>query len=350
MSRGEPRVPRRLFFCADICSISGRGQCCAGGFHSIDSRLQSHEPMADRSPVDVPGFLDVDELLDRATVAHRPQIPKIFLFVGGIALVLMAAAYLAPTGANAVRLIEILFPLLALGLVAATLFSSTLAIRRHRNEVRQLEAVEEFIQLRNWTGAGMAIEGLFVGPEPARNPLIRSQGLIFLSVVLARYGRFTDAITVQNYLLENIPFDPGTEYALRIGRVMAMLREDHLFDADRAINELRRLADRSGQNPDATAGLTLVEMYRDVKTGHPAEAIDLFESKLATMRDRLGHRVADAYGLVSRAYDLLDRATDARLAWARATQLAPAMELVRRYPELNACATKYETAGAPKGM
>jgi len=306
--------------------------------------------MADRTPPALPGFLNVEHLLDRANAAHRPQIPKLFFFVGGVALVLMAAAYLSPTGTNVVRLLEILFPLLALGLVGAMLYSSTNAVRKHRGEVRQLEAVEEFIQLRQWGSAGMAIDGLFNGDEPARSPLVRSQALIFLSVVLARYGRFTDAITVQNFLLENVPFDPGTDYALRVGRVMAMLREDHLFDADRAINELRRLTDRSGQNPDATAGLTLVEMYRDVKTGHPVEAVELFESRMETLSDRLGHRVADAYALVSRAYDLLDRTTEAQAAWKRATQLAPAMELARRYPELIACTTKYEPTTAPKGM
>jgi hypothetical protein len=125
---------------------------------------------------------------------------------------------------------------------------------------------------------------------------------------------------------------------------MAMLREDHLFDADRAIAELRRL-----EGDQETAGLALVEIYRDVKTGHPDEAIDIFETRLPTLRDQLGHRLADAYALVSRAYDLRERATDARDAWHKATLLAPPIELLRRYPEVAPVAEKYPPSPAPAG-
>ena len=36
-------------------------------------------------------------------------------------------------------------------------------------------------------------------------------------------------------------------HGLRLARAMAMLREDHLFDADRAISELRRQVSRAGR-------------------------------------------------------------------------------------------------------
>jgi hypothetical protein len=296
-------------------------------------------------------FLDVDAMLDDAVASARPQVPRVFFFVGGLMLVLMASAYLAPAGVGAGKVVEVLFPLLALGLIVATLVSSMLTVRRHRAEARQLEAIEEFVQLRNWPGAAMALEGLLRGPRPPRNPAVRVHGLIFLAVVLARHGRFTDAIRVHDFLLERVALDPGTDYGLRIGRAMAMLREDHLFDADRAINELRRLGQRAaGGTGDAAAGLTLVEMYRDVKTGHPGEAIELFENRQVTLRDRLGHRLADACALAARAYDALGRFDEARSAWHRATLLAPAIELTRRYPELVDTATKYEPAVAPVGM
>lgn len=294
-------------------------------------------------------FLDVDEMLDEANASARPQVPRVFYFVGGLVLVLMASAYLAPGGAETATIIEVLFPLLALGLIVATLVSSTLTLRRHRAEARQLEAVEEFVQLRNWPAAGIALEGLLRGERPPRNPAVRVQGLIFLAVVLARYGRFTDAIAVHTYLLERVSLDPGTNYGLRVGRAMAMLREDHLFDADRAIGELRRLGDRSGTG-DAAAGLALVEMYRDVKTGHPAEAVATFDRRFNNLRERLGHRLADALALVAKAYDSLDRSEEARASWHRATLLAPAIELTRRYPELATTAAKYESATAPVGM
>jgi hypothetical protein len=162
--------------------------------------------------------------------------------------------------------------------------------------------------------------------------------------VLARYHRFDDAIAVHNHLLEHELVDGGAAFGIRVGRAMAMLREDHLFDADRAISELRRL-----EGNEETAGLALVEIYRDVKTGHPDEAIDVFETRLPTLRDQLGHRLADAYALVSRAYDLRGREAEARGAWEKATLLAPPIELVRRYPEVAPVAEKYPASPAPAG-
>jgi tetratricopeptide (TPR) repeat protein len=158
---------------------------------------------------------------------------------------------------------------------------------------------------------------------------------------------------------------------------MAMLREDHLFDADRAINELRQIgrseraaaaaargaedvtsvspgsAGAAAQNifPVAeSAGLALVEIYRDVKTGHPAEAVAIFEDRLSALRDQLGHRVADAYALAARAYDLLGREAEAADAYRRATLLCPPVELHRRYPEVAKLQGRYEPAAAPPEM
>jgi hypothetical protein len=136
---------------------------------------------------------------------------------------------------------------------------------------------------------------------------------------------------------------------------MAMLRDDHLFDADRAISDLRRStrrAEESDTNGNAgpgfeSAGLALIEIYRDVKTGHPAEAIELFNAKLPILRQQLGHRVGDSYALAARAYDLLDRQSDAQDAYEKATLLSPVEELNRRYPEVQNLAGKYRPATAP---
>lgn len=96
-----------------------------------------------------------------------------------------------------------------------------------------------------------------------------------------------------------------------------------------------------------SAGLALVEIYRDVKTGHPAEAVEMFENRLPVLRRQLSHRVADAWGLVARAYDLLDRRQEAQTAYENATILMPLGELVRRYPEIEAMASRYQPASAP---
>jgi tetratricopeptide (TPR) repeat protein len=107
--------------------------------------------------------------------------------------------------------------------------------------------------------------------------------------------------------------------------------------------------DQPQQAPQSvSAGLALVEIYRDVKTGHPAEAIELFDATLPAMREQLGHRVADAYALVARAYDLLGREAEAQRHYQKATLLSPPQELHRRYPETASLASKYQPAPAPK--
>ncbi|HEV7298010.1 MAG TPA: tetratricopeptide repeat protein [Tepidisphaeraceae bacterium] len=286
-------------------------------------------------------FLDVPTLLERSS--ERPRAPLVGYFVAGMLLVILLMGYFSATGSTVGESVSALLPLIVLLLVGGAAASSFSNVRRHRAEQRQLEAIEEFVQLRNWPAAGMALDGLLLAPP--RSAGIRVQGLIYLASVLARYGRYEDAISVHSYLLEHVPLDPGTHYGLGVGRTMAMLHEDHLFDADRAIGELRRLGDR-----EDSAGLALIEIYRDVKTGHPAEAIALFEQRSAMLRDKLGHRVGDAYALVARAYDQMGNDEQARLAWRRATLLAPAIELTRRYPNVAPTAAKYEPAPAPQGM
>jgi tetratricopeptide (TPR) repeat protein len=166
--------------------------------------------------------------------------------------------------------------------------------------------------------------------------------LLLLASILARYQRFEDAIAVQNHLLETMRFDETTAHGIRLGRAMAMLREDHLVDADGAISELRR----TSQNRPS-AGLALVELYRDVKTGHPNEAIEHFDGALALFRQQLGHRTGDAWGLIAKAYDLLGRTNEAQAAYEKSTLLTMPAELHRRYPELASLVQKYAPARIP---
>lgn len=304
-----------------------------------------------------PPFLDVPTLLERS----QPRGPGLrlwqaaALFVG----VVLGSAWLASLGGAMAQIVNALSVIVMLGLIGVMTFISWSTWRRARAEQINIESAEELIRLRRWSEAAILLQGLL--SEPMRTPPARIQALIFLTAVLARYNRFDDAITVQNYLLEHAMLDPGTTHGLHLARAMAMLREDHLFDADRAISELRRQVNRAGRAYDddettpepetpkpLSGGLALVEIYRDVKTGHPAEAIELFESALPAMREQLGHRVADAHVLVSRAYDLLGREAEARQQYENATLLSPPVELHRRYPETAVLSQKYQPAAAPK--
>jgi len=91
----------------------------------------------------------------------------------------------------------------------------------------------------------------------------------------------------------------------------------------------------------------MVEIYRDVKTGHPQEAIDIFNERQKFIRQQMGHRIGDAHALVARAYDMLNQPEQAQAAFTRATTLLPGEEIRRRYPETALLFDKYQSASAP---
>ena len=292
-----------------------------------------------------PGFLDVPYLLEQSQ--PRQRVAWFWYAVGVFLLIVMGSTLLGNYSPQMRTVVQALSALTMIGLVAGLALLTMTVAKRHQGEREALEAAGELVRMRRWPEAGALLHQFL--SQPARSPALRAQALIYLAAVLARYHRFGDAIHVHEYLLDHELVDDQTAYGLRLGRAMAMLREDHLFDADRAINELRRLAPDAGAAARAndSAGLALIEIYRDVKTGHPDEAVAIFEDKLTVLRDALGHRVADAYALAARAYDLLGRPAEAQQAYARATLLAPLIELQRRYPEILPLAERYQPAPAP---
>jgi hypothetical protein len=285
----------------------------------------------------IPTFLDVPRLLERSEPRGRPV--WVWYALTAAAVFVLTTTWSA---AQEPALRGLAMPMGGLGMLMVMVGMgafTTYLVRQQRQEQQRLEAVEELVQLRRWDQAAATLDGLL--SRPTRTNAARVQALVYLCSVLARYHRFADVMTVQQFLLEHANFDATATHSLKLMRTMAMLHEDHLFDADRAINELRREAPES-------AGLALVEIYRDVKTGHAAEAIDLFRSRLPALRAQLGTRLGDAYALVARAHDLLGQEAEAAAEYERATLLAAAEELIRRYPELVAMKDKYRAAEAPK--
>jgi tetratricopeptide (TPR) repeat protein len=303
-------------------------------------------------------FLDVPALLERSQPA--PRTGWFWYGLGAFILVVLLSAYANTRSPEMATLVRTLSGFIMFGLMVGMGVITWFAVKGQRAEQLQLEAAEELVSLRRWPQAAVLLEAMLM--RPTRSPGSRVQALIYLSTVLARYHRFDDAIAIQNHLLDNVIMDSATSHALRLSRAMAMLRSDHLFDADRAIAELRRstrraeemIGDDTEDEPPApagatfeSAGLALVEIYRDVKTGHPAEAIEMFDAKLPILKQQLGHRVADAYVLAAKAYDLLGRTAEAQSAYENATLLSPVDELSRRYPEVQSTGEKYSFARAP---
>jgi len=302
---------------------------------------------------DSPQFLHVPTLLEHSV--PRPSRPWVWYFGAGLLLLLILSGLTHAQGGAVAKAVDVLIALLIGGfLVLATWFSSQLA-RNVAVEHGKIDGISELITLRRWQEAAVAVQDVL--SQPMRSPGARVQTLIYFAGILGRYHRFEEAIEVYDYLLSEYSLDERSQQAMKLGRAMSFLRNDQLFDADRAISDLRRSArrnsvdDSEGAAPmpqfSESAGLALLEMYRDVKTGHPEEAIQVFQVSKDDIRRQFGHRVADAYALAAKAYDLLNRDEDARQAFADATALSPLDELTRRYPEVQSLAVKYTPTPSP---
>jgi tetratricopeptide (TPR) repeat protein len=267
-----------------------------------------------------------------------------------------------------VTLVGILLGLNAAALQSAALIATlggsiflTLAGAALRRENAALDHVEALLALRRTDEAVPLLHGLMSRAMRATENRLRA--MLMLGGLLSRLGRTDDAIAVYTELIETEGLAGPGGAAVRTARANEMLRADHLFDADRAINELRRLLDRGGvaaemkqfdltltAGPDAgaLAGLRLLELYRDVKTGHLGEAVDHFEAQLPMLRTGLGHRIANAHALAAIALHQLNRPAEAAARYADATALAPLSELVRRYPELWPLTNIYPATSPPR--
>lgn len=326
------------------------------GFGSIYFASVSGEPCRDRGKSDIvvgftltdlmetptpDNFLPVDQLLEASRPVRRP----VWLWYA-LGILLIVSIFSENSSAEASPAINALKSLsfVGVGIVALVmLYTGWAETRRQRNEQRLLMSIEEAMQLRRWSDAAGMVQQLLGRPVSHFN--VRVQGMIFLANVLTRYHRFADAITVQEQLLGTVQMDPGTTFGLRIGRAMAMLHDDRLVDADRAIGEIRKM-----NGARESGGLALVEGYRDVKTGHAAEAIEILEGRMKVIRDHLGNRVADGYALLARAHDMLGHADEAGKAWFNATVLTPPAELHRRYPEVGPLIERLSPAIWPREM
>ncbi len=285
-----------------------------------------------------PNWFDVNAMIDQSVPSPRA---KWWRWMAVSMLVGLLFATLTAGGNPAAQLaLRILTGAVLLAFMAILVSLAWSANRAARNERQQIDQLEEMVTLRQWPAAAMSLHALLL--RPMLNHGARIQALMYLSSVLGRYHRFTDALDVHNYLLNHFELDGNTVFNIRVGRVMAMLREDHLVDADRAISELRRM-----NGATETAAYALVQLFRDVKTGHAAEATELFEKRRALFAAQLGHRAADAFLLAAQAYLSRGDRESADRCFHDATLLAPTMELKRRYPETAALFEAFEPAAAP---
>lgn len=285
-----------------------------------------------------PAMFDVRAIIDRSLPRPAPVWVRWvgFGLVVGVIFALLAAGKqpYATVSANAMAGVVLLG-----GLVLAGVFARS-AVRARQEEQARVEQIEQMVTLRQWPVAAVALHALLLGPMKSQSA--RVQSLVYLSSVLSRYHRFGDAADLHQYLLSTYDLDRPLAFTLRVARAMAFLREDRLVDADRAIGEIRRM-----DGAAEAAAYALVMIYRDVKTGHSDEAIEIFESRRHDFARQLSHRSADAHLLAACAYDQRGRFAEAEEAFAHATLLAPIVELTRRYPEAQPLLARYTPSEAP---
>ena len=271
----------------------------------------------------------------------RPQ--PMLRQVGRGLLVVWVAALLGPVLGLSAAALE---TAALLATVAAVILLSVRGMALNR-ETATLDDLEALLALRR---VDEAVPGLQdVMGRPMHGPENRLRAMLLLGTTLARLNRADDALRVYGELLETEGLAGPAGLMVKIARTATMLRADHLYDADRALSDLRRTVGRDDNaDPVAVAGVRLVELFRDVKTGHLAEAVELFDAHLPLLRTGLGHRVAEAHALVAIALHRLNRGAAAAARFADATALAPLSDLVRRYPELWPLCSVYAATAAPR--
>jgi tetratricopeptide (TPR) repeat protein len=234
-------------------------------------------------------------------------------------------------------------------------------VKALRAEAQLIDGVEDALALKRY--ADVSAQLGWAMSRPMRHDQHRLRAMVLLATLLSRLGRHEDALVVYDALTQDERVAGPSGALVKLGRAMSLLQSDHLYDADRAIVDLRRLIDRGGaedelQQFDASAppspadamsigGLRLIELYRDVKTGHAEEAVHLFEQSLPTLTAGLGHRAGEAHALAAVAYDQLARPDDAQRCFANATALQGVADLLNRYPECRTLLTKYAPTPAP---
>lgn len=308
------------------------------------------------NPAPPTSFLDPRSLIESSRVKSF-RLPAWPMLLGGLALLLLLSSSSDDPAVKGLQFATL--PVVILGSVGLVVFRNRIA-HRAAAESEAVSALDEMIQLRRWSEAADLAYRIL--SNPMLMPDRRIFALIGLASLLIRYHRFADARVVHETLLDGdslgLVLDPSLAHSVKVARAMSLLREDHLVDADRAMSDLRRevnqarddVRKREGAESAKqiqSAGVVLLDLYRDVKTGHPQEALDVFAKAMPMLRDQLGIRIADAWVLVAMAHHMLGQSDQAQQAYLDATALVPAVELHRRYPETRPLAVALKPTTAP---
>jgi len=245
----------------------------------------------------------------------------------------------------------IVFFLLCLG--GLSLFSVLLraSMTRASLESERLRVIDELIRLRRWTEAAAGLRNTMSQPLLSDQHWLTALG--HWATLRLRYHEFEPASEILRRMLGEMParfphpiFVGPVGVALRIKLASTHLYTDQLVDFDNELSKIRRQIREieNPQEPTATSTstanelrceLVALELYRDVVTHHPEEAIALYEQSREKLRDTLCHRFAGPMALAAHAYRVQGDRARAGKMFADACLLMPEVELRRLYPALS---------------
>ncbi len=262
--------------------------------------------------------MDLDAVLELS----RPRRNQSLLAPILLAAILLAALVSVPGEG---LLVQSLVPLAMAAIILFSLRYASATARRQREEAEQLRVVDEAIRLGNWQQASGILTHILTSASP--RPHVRIQALIYLGGLLNRVGRFSDVIRLYDYLTEQAQFPPHIILSLKSMRAYAMLRDERLADAYEAIAELRR------ENPQNAGIVTVLEMYRLMKTGHHEEVLQMHEKQRKQLAAQLGHRAGDGWAIAAASALALNRQDEAYRNARNAILLQSPENMIQRLPE-----------------
>lgn len=261
--------------------------------------------------------LDLDSLLEKSRPRAGFQPGWLFFVAIGVVLLMFipgGSTWLAPV-----------IPVLFAGLIFLALFQTSRVAKAQVRENDRLRFTDEALRLGDYQTASRRLGELLAAP--LRRPQSRIQALIYLASQLNRAGRYGDVIRLCDELESQAQFPPPISLSLRCIRVYAMLRDDQLSDSYQALADLRR------DFPSGSGMLSMLEMYRLVKTGHNEEALAMLGERRTQFATQLGHRSSDTWALASAAALAMGQRERAADYARRAALLGDKNEIVIRLPE-----------------
>lgn len=280
-------------------------------------------PAADRHPI----AMLPEPSLAIAASQPRPRFPFVPAAVV-VASALLSSVAFSDISDGATRAVAWVMALLVtVGVVALSVAWAQHLSAKLREEGAVVRQAEEAQRLGRPDVAASLLGRVLANTMVS--PVHRLQALGTYVAALARGGRYEEAVGAADAMMsEGVP--PELAVRLRSAKVYALLREDRLADADRALGELRRM----GREGPVGAALALAEAYRDVRTGHGADLLEAHPAMRELVARFLGARVGDIEALAAWARHRAGDLAGARRHWRRATLLQPVPELLQRYPEL----------------